>query len=211
MLAERWLIPRVRESSQYVCAAVLTMLRNECYWWLPHARWLLLCPPYHQSLQSHDRHNLWWPQPDIFWCHVFVRWIVIAISSCSNGPLDMVHQLVLGLYNNLLAIRQAIVSDSLCISSKIYDIIQYLINKFFHSLPDWIFCFHNLVSCIFLNLEPLKGDWLAGYFVGGFPVVIAQRFGREYFPFSSSFSQWVRDSSIGRTAHLVERCNFLLA
>ena len=151
MLTEWWLSPRVRESSQYVCAAVLTMLRNECYWWLPHARWLLLCPPYHQSLQSHDRHNLWRPQPDFFWCHVFVRWIVIAISSCSNGSLDMVHQLVLGLYNNLLAIWQAIVSDNLCISSKIYDIIQYLINKFFHSLPDWVFCFYNLVLCIFFE------------------------------------------------------------
>ena len=141
----------------------------------------------------------------------FVRRIVIAIFSCSIGPLDTVHQLVLRLYNNFLAIWPAIGSDNLCISSKVYDIIQYLINKFFHSLPDWIFCFYNLVSCVFLNLEPLRGDWLAGYFVSGSPVVIAQRFGMEYLPFSSSFSQWVRGSSIGRTVRLVEYCNFLLA
>ena len=211
MLTEWWFLPLVRESSQYVCAAVLTISRNECYWWLPHVRWPLLYPPYHQSLQYHDRHNLWWPQPDFSWCPIFVCRNVIAIFSCSIGPLDTVHQLVLRLYNNFLAIWPAIGSDNLCISSKVYDIIQYLINKFFHSLPDWIFCFYNLVSCVFLNLEPLRGDWLAGYFVSGSPVVIAQRFGMEYLPFSSSFSQWVRGSSIGRTVRLVEYCNFLLA
>ena len=149
--------------------------------------------------------------PIFFWYHVLVRWLLIAVSSCSNGALDMVPPAFLGLNNDLLAIWQAIVSIDLCIFLKIYDTIQYLINKFFHSLPDWIFCFYNLISCVFLNLEPLRGDWLAGYFVSGSPVVIAQRFGMEYLPFSSSFSQWVRGSSIGRTVRLVEYCNFLLA
>ena len=116
-----------------------------------------------------------------------------------------------GFYNNLLAIWPAIGPDNLCISSKVYDIIQYLINKFFHSLPDWIFCFYNLVSCVFLNLEPLRGDWLTGYFVSGSSVVIAQRFGMEYLPFSSSFSQGVHDSSTERTVRLAEYCNSLLA
>ena len=63
---------------------------------------------------------------------------LIAVSSYSNGALDMVPPAFLRLNNDLLAIWQAIVLIDLCIFLKIYDTIQYLINKFFHSLPDWI-------------------------------------------------------------------------